>query len=253
MKHELCQGDCNLWLHQLRGDPVTCIFADVPDNIGLSYDAYDDNLPTVQYLDQMDKWLRLFIAVAPTVWLSFNAKWTIAMGNICAKIQAGKDDLKIKPCVQTFTFGQHSHTDLGNNHRPLWRFQRAAAKLYPDDIRVESERQKAGDKRADPRGRVPSDHFDFTRVVGNSKQRRKWCPTQLHEGLVERCLRLTTKPDDWVVDVFAGTGTTLRVCRKIGRSCTLIEIDPKYCEEIAKEHRMERRATGKYSQWILEE
>ena len=255
MRHELCQGNCGMWLHQLRDDPIKCIFADIPDNIGLSYDSYDDNLAPALYLQKVEEWLDLFVAKSPTVWLSFNARWTIDFGYICAQLRtkwAGAG-LTIKPCVQVFTFGQHSHSDLGNNHRPLWRFQRSDGQLYPDDIRVESERQRAGDKRADPRGRVPGDVFDFTRVVGNSKQRRKWHPTQLHEGLVERCIRLTTKPGDWVIDPFAGTGTTLRVCRQIGRSCSLIEIDPSYCEKIAEEHGMEKRESGKYARWLLEE
>ncbi len=255
MRHELCQGDCELWMHQLRDQPIGCIFADIPDNIGLSYDAYDDNLPPEEYLTKVETWLDLFISKSPTVWLSFNARWTIDLGAIGVRLRSKWKDagLVIKPCVQVFTFGQHSHTDLGNNHRPLWRFQRKGARLYPDSIRVESERQRMGDKRADPRGRVPGDVFDFTRVTGNSKQRRSWHPTQLHEGLVERCINLTTEPGEWVVDPFGGTGTTLRVCRALGRACSIIEIDPKYCQEIAREHGMTLREGGKYSRWWLEE
>lgn len=49
--------------------------------------------------------------------------------------------LEAKPCVQTFTFGQHRHNDLGNNHRPLLRLKRDHAPLYPDAIRVPSWRQ----------------------------------------------------------------------------------------------------------------
>jgi site-specific DNA-methyltransferase (adenine-specific) len=101
-----------------------------------------------------------------------------------------------------------------------------------------SWRQKNGDKRADPRGRVPGDVFSFARVTGNSKQRRSWHPTQLNEGLVERCLKLTTPEGGTVLDPFAGTGTTLRVCDRLGMNCTLIEIDPKYCKLIAKEHNL---------------
>lgn len=252
MRHELCQGDCMMWLHQLRDDPIKCIFADIPDNIGLSYKAYNDKLPDAEYFQIIDRWLRLFIDKAPTVWLSFNSRWTIPFGSVCESIQRDTG-VRIKCCVQVFTFGQHSHADLGNCHRPLWRFQRQDATLYPDDIRVESERQKAGDKRADPRGRVPGDVFDFPRVTGNSRQRRSWHPTQLHESLVERAIRLTTAPGEWVVDPFAGTGTTLRVCRRIQRNCTLIELDPAYCKEIAAEHGMEQRERGNYSRWMLEE
>jgi DNA modification methylase len=162
------------------------------------------------------------------------------MGRIACKLS---NDLAgcvtVKPCVQTFTFGQHRHEDLGNNHRPLWRFQWPDAPLFPDSIRVPSWRQENGDKRADPRGRVPGDVFDFPRVTGNSKQRRRWHPTQLNECLVERCLRLTTPPNGTVLDPFGGTGTTLRVCKNLQLQCTLIEIDALYCAKIAEEHGLE--------------
>ena len=83
---------------------------------------------------------------------------------------------------------------------------------------------------------------DFPRVTGNSKQRRLWHPTQLNEGLVERCIRLTTPPGAPVLDPFAGTGTTLRVCKRTGNPCTLIELDRGYCEKIAREHSMAKFA-----------
>ena len=81
--------------------------------------------------------------------------------------------------------------------------------------------------------------FDFTRVTGNSKQRRPWHPTQLNEGLVERCLLLTTPPGGAVLDPFGGTGTTLRACKRLDMPCTLIEIDRDYCKRIAAENGLE--------------
>jgi DNA modification methylase len=108
--------------------------------------------------------------------------------------------------------------------------------LYPDAIRVPSWRQEHRDKRADSRGKVPSDVYKFPRVVGNSKQRRRWHKTQLNEGLVERCIKLTTTQGEHVLDTFAGTGTTLRVGKRIDRNCTLIEMDAGYCAKIAEEH-----------------
>jgi DNA modification methylase len=108
--------------------------------------------------------------------------------------------------------------------------------LYPESIKVPSWRELNGDKRAKPGGRVPGDVFDFPRVTGNSKQRRAWHPTQLNEGLVERCLRLTTEPGGSVLDPFGGTGTTFRVCKEIGRECTLVELSGGYCQHLLAEH-----------------
>lgn len=75
--------------------------------------------------------------------------------------------------------------------------------------------------------------FDFPRVTGNSKQRCWWFPTQLHEDLVERCIKFSTKEGDTVCDPFAGSGTTLRVCKRIGRDCVGIERSKDNAENIA--------------------
>ncbi len=239
MNHRLLQGDCLKVLCRLR-DRVDTLFADPPDNIKLGYETYADNLSDVEYIKQLQAWLECFVLKAKTVWFSFNAKWTFQVGKIVTQLEdLYGDQIEAKPCVQAITFGQHNHHDLGNNHRPLLRLQWNDAPLFPDAIRVPSWRQEHGDKRADPRGRVPGDVFDFPRVTGNSKQRRAWHPTQLNEGLVERCLKLTTPPGGTVLDPFGGTGTTLRVAKRLGLSCTLIELDPNYCKKIAEEHELE--------------
>jgi site-specific DNA-methyltransferase (adenine-specific) len=224
------------------------IFADPPDNIGLDYGDYDDHMEESDYVDLLGEWIFLFLQYANTVWLSFNAKWTPTVGYFAVEM----DNINVKPCVQTFTFGQHRKTDLGNNHRPLWRFSHPGASLFPERVKVESWRQQHGDKRAAPGGKVPGDVFDFPRVTGNSKQRRKWHPTQLNEGLVERCIKLTTPYGGTVCDPFAGTGTTLRVAKRSGYNCSLIELNPNYCLHIAAEHEMEMRESGKYMRWMLD-
>jgi site-specific DNA-methyltransferase (adenine-specific) len=238
--NELYHGDC---LEILPGMPtVNCIFADPPDGIGLKYDGFDDNIPKEDYLHLMEEWLYAFVEKAKTTWFSFNAKWTIEMGVIANRVLGCFPKVECKPCVQTFTFGQHNKNDFGNNHRPLWRFRHKDAPIYPDAIRIQSERQKMGDKRANPNGRVPGDVFDFPRVVGNSKQRRKWHKTQLNEGLVERCILACTQSGDVVIDPFAGTGTTLRVCKSINRRCITMDLSEVYCQHIADEHNLEIRS-----------
>ena len=217
-----------------RDDKVDCIFADPPDNIGLKYDKYDDKVSDIDYYFFLTSWIDCFIRKAHTTWFSFNAKWTVTMGYIAAQLQI--PELEVKPMVQTFTFGQHNSHDFGNNHRPLWRFRWLDAPIYPEQIKVPSWRQLNGDKRAAPGGRVPGDVFDFPRVTGNSKQRRAYHPTQLHEGLVARCVQSCTKEGNMVIDPFAGTGTTLRVCKALNRSCITMDLDRTYCEKIAAEN-----------------
>lgn len=213
-------------------------FADPPDNIGLGYSGFKDrNANYEQFLKDMIVGCTF---LAPIAWFSFNAKWTFMMGRLIADFLDENPEWEAKACQQIFTFGQHNKHDLGNNHRPLYRLRDKSAPLYPQAVRVPSWRQLNGDKRAAKGGRIPGDVFDFTRVTGNSSQRRGWHPTQLNEGLVERCLKLSAMAGGRVFDPFAGTGTTLRVARRIGMSCVTSDISPLYCRAIAKEHKMER-------------
>ncbi len=238
MTHNLIHANCLDYLIKNK-ELYTTIFADPPDGIGLKYNSYYDGTPNKVYINMLKSWFNQFIFRAHTVWFSYNSRWTFEVGKIVADLLSNNPGLEAKPCVQVFTFGQHNQYDLGNNHRPLLRLRWFSAPLYPDAIRVPSWRQTHGDKRADPRGRVPGDVFDMPRVTGNSKERRKWHPTQLKEALVERCLKLTTAEGGTVLDPFAGTGTTLRVCKRLNMNCTLIECDSFYCGKIAEEHNME--------------
>ena len=77
------------------------------------------------------------------------------------------------------------------------------------------------------------DVMDFPRVTGNSKHRCDWHPTQLHPEMIERLVKFCSKETGRVLDPFAGTGTTAKVCDRIGRSCTTVDVDRTYCEKIA--------------------
>lgn len=216
------------------------IFADPPDNINLGYDDHDDNLEYEAYVNFLDTLISYCVRCANITYISFNAKWMTEMGGLlyANSVVYG---VQARWMVQGFTFGQHRSTDLANNFRPIVRLMREGAILYPDAVRTESDRMKIGDRRASTKGRVPgdvwfTDFLTYSRVVGNSKQRRRWHPTQLHEGLVEDCLLMATPPGGSVIDPFCGTGTTLRVCMANGWSCTTMDVSENYCIKAAEDN-----------------
>lgn len=213
-------------------DEYRMIFADPPDNINLGYTGFKDRRPEEDYAVMLRKILADGMKKANVIWLSINPIHTALMGKTTYEFLEYAPDWEFKPCVQTFTFGQHNHRDLGINHRLLYRYMRTGTQLYPDAIRVPSWRQLNGDKRADPRGRVPGDVFDFARVTGNSRQRRRFSPTQLHEGLYERCIRLCCQPKHHVLDLFAGSGTLGRVGSRCEVDTTMLELSRETCDAI---------------------
>jgi len=230
VKHQIICGDCLNVLPTLAD--VDMIFADPPDNIGLKYDnGQSDKLPKKQYKNYLKEVIVISSRHAPVVWLSANAKWEYFLA--WHLYSYGWSYRKI---VWTFTFGQQGKRDLSNCYRPIFRIAPADFEWNTDAIRVPSDRQlKYNDKRANPDGKVPSDVWEFPRVCGTFKERRKWHPTQHPEALVERAILMSTKEGDLVVDPFLGSGTTLRVCQRINRRCIGIELSETYCKKVSEE------------------
>jgi DNA modification methylase len=49
-------------------------------------------------------------------------------------------------------------------------------------------------------------------------------------ALVERALKNSSRPDDRVLDLFLGSGSTLIACERTGRRCLGLELDPRYVD-----------------------
>ena len=59
-------------------------------------------------------------------------------------------------------------------------------------------------------------------------------PTMKPVELVARAIGNSSRGGDVVLDLFGGSGTTLVAAEKTGRSCRMMELDPKYCDVIRK-------------------
>ena len=78
----------------------------------------------------------------------------------------------------------------------------------------------------------------FSRSISATNGERLGHPTQKPLALMGWCLDLF--PDSFtVLDPFAGSGTTGRACKDLGRKCVLIEREEKYCEIAAKRMQQE--------------
>ena len=53
-------------------------------------------------------------------------------------------------------------------------------------------------------------------------------PTEKPETLMERIVKIATKPGDLVVDPFMGSGTTGAVAKRLNRAFLGFEISPEY-------------------------
>lgn len=52
--------------------------------------------------------------------------------------------------------------------------------------------------------------------------------------ICERGIVTSTKAGEIVLDLFGGSGSTLIACEQLGRTCYMMELDPRYCDVIVK-------------------
>lgn len=63
-------------------------------------------------------------------------------------------------------------------------------------------------------------------------------PTMKPIALVGRAILNSTKEGDSIYDPFGGSGTTLIAAEQTGRTCYMMELDPKYCDVIRKRYEL---------------
>ncbi len=90
-------------------------------------------------------------------------------------------------------------------------------------------------------GRTEGDVWSFSR--GRTEDYVH--PTQKPVELVAQALENSSLPGDVVLDLFGGSGTTLIAAERTGRVARLVELDPKYCDVIARRW---ESATGKVAE-----
>ena len=76
------------------------------------------------------------------------------------------------------------------------------------------------------RGKLPTDVWWHT-IVPTSGAERTGYATQKPEGIVRRMVLASTRPADWCLDFFAGSGTLGAVAAKLGRRYVLIDWSPE--------------------------
>jgi site-specific DNA-methyltransferase (adenine-specific) len=76
------------------------------------------------------------------------------------------------------------------------------------------------------RGKVPTDVWWHTIVPTNGREKTGY-PSQKPEGVLRRIVQASSAPDSWVLDFFAGSGTTGAVARELGRRYLLIDDNPQ--------------------------
>jgi site-specific DNA-methyltransferase (adenine-specific) len=155
------------------------------------------------------------------------------------------DEIFGRPCflneiIWAYDYGGRPRRRWPAKHDTILVYVKDPDRYHFDSEEVEREPYMApglvGPEKA-ARGKLPTDVWWHT-IVPTSGTEKTGYPTQKPEGVLRRIVAASSRPGDWCLDFFAGSGTLGAVAASMGRRYVLIDSNP---EAVAV---MRRRLTG---------
>ena len=232
-------GDCVAGLSQLPAESVDLVFADPPYNLQLQgdlkrpddsrVDAVDDDWDKFSSFSAYDDFTRAWLLACRHVMKPNATLWVIGSYHNIFRVGAILQDLGFWILNDVIWRKQNPMPNFRgrrftNAHETLiWASRDAEARRYTFNY----EALKAGNEDIQARS-------DWTLALCTGEERlkgrdkKKLHPTQKPEALLARVILSSSRPDDLVLDPFAGTGTTGAVAKRLGRRFVGIERDGTY-------------------------
>lgn len=265
--YKIILGDTLENLHKIDDEKFDLVITSPPYNVGKEYET---KRSIESYLLEQEKVIEELIRV------------TSSRGNICWQVgnyvEKGeifpldifyyqifkKHKLKLRNrIVWHFGHGLHASNRFSGRYETILWFTKSNNYIFNlDDVRVPSKYPgkrhfkgpKKGELSGNPKGKNPADVWeilikdwenelwDIPNVKSNHPEKTEH-PCQYPIELVERCVLALTNEDSWVLDPFAGVGSTMIAAIKNNRNVIGIEKEKKYVD-ITKQ-RIEKLFKGK--------
>jgi site-specific DNA-methyltransferase (adenine-specific) len=141
-------------------------------------------------------------------------------------------DCFLNEIVWAYDYGARAKRRWPAKHDTIFVYVKDPDAYFFDSEQVDREPYMApglvtAEKAA--RGKLPTDVWWHTIVPTNGREKTGY-PTQKPEGIVRRMVQASTRPGDWCLDFFAGSGTLGAVAAKLDRHYVLIDSSPRAVE-----------------------
>lgn len=241
----LFQGDSLCWLRSLPDGCVDMVFADPPYGIGkASWDVFPDE---DAYLAWCDRWAAEVARVLSPVGTCYICGFSEILADV--KFAVHRHFKACRWLVWHYRNKANLGSDWGRSHESILHFRKAASTaLNIDDIRIpygahtlkypartqaetsafaKSAPQKNGAWIPNPLGAKPKDVFDIPTTCNGMGEKTPH-PTQKPEELLRKLVLASSKPGDWILDPFSGSGTTLVAAKQLGRRWLGCDLSAEY-------------------------
>ncbi len=254
ISYQIVNGDSLSVLKKLEDGKFDLIITSPPYNVGKSYET---KTSIEKYLETQEEIINELIR---TLSDKGNLCWQV--GNYVNKGEVfpldiyyyqifKKHGLKLRNrIIWHFGHGLHASKRFSGRYETILWFSKTNDYIFNlDNVRVPAKypgkRHFKGDKKGlpsgNPLGKNPSDIWE---IVANDWETAMWDipnvksnhpektehPCQFPIELVERCILALTNEKSWVLDPYAGVGSTVIASIKNNRNAIGIEKEKKYCE-----------------------
>lgn len=140
----------------------------------------------------------------------------------------GRDHF-LNEIIWSYDYGGKSTRRWPSKHDTILVYARNPQTYFFDSTAVDREPYMAPglvtpEKVA--RGKLPTDVWWHTIVPTSGKEKTGY-PTQKPEGILRRIVAASSASGDWVLDFFAGSGTTGAVASALGRRFIVVDANPE--------------------------
>jgi DNA modification methylase len=253
-RYEVKNGDCSDLLKGMEDETFDLIITSPPYNVGKSYET---KTTIEQYLQTQEE---IIEELTRTLSKRGNICWQT--GNFVDKGEVfpldifyyrlfKKYGLKLRNrIIWYFGHGLHASNRFSGRYETILWFSKTDDYIFNlDNVRIPSKYPgkrhfkgpKKGELSGNPLGKNPSDVWEIIEndwdaaiwnipnVKSNHPEKTNH-PCQFPVELVERCVLALTDEGSWVLDPFAGVGSTIIGSIKNNRNVIGIEKESEYCE-----------------------
>lgn len=222
-------GDALNLLQEQPAASIDLLIADPPYNLKKDYGASSDDLSFDEYIEFSKEWLKeakRILKPNGTLYVFMGVRFISYLYAILEK------DLGLyfnSWICWHYTQGMGKRRGFSSRHDDILMFNKSADFTFNSDaVRIP---QKFYRSINNMRGANPGDVWEFPHVHYCNKNRKPH-PTQKPEALLERLILASSNEGDCVLDPFAGSGTTLRVCQQLNRNGVGFELNKEYVDII---------------------
>lgn len=240
--HLLC-GKVEYILPKMCSESIDMIFADPPFNLDKDYgENHDDNLPIEEYYEWCETWLKqAFRVLKPTgtIYLMNIQQRIFRLGAIMEKYGVFLNQIIWKHPIASKT---NKDKIFRRAYQPIIAFGKSEE--YYFDMYAQRKKSYFNEnawgkgRKERNQNKMPDiwDDIPFVYcgsilhkeaiVIPGTKKKIHTC--QMPEMLPGRCIKFSTQENEWVLDLFGGSGTTMAASYKLNRYGIYIDQSIKY-------------------------